>query len=75
LNFFNHKIKIFFILFDKNKNNRKLDIWKDEDLNTISGTIGIISTPFKSREDTYYSYAPDLCRYFSFSIRFYLKNI
>lgn len=45
---------------------KKLVTWSNDNANTIKGTYGAISTPFKTRNTGYYTFIPDMCR----SLRF-----
>jgi hypothetical protein len=41
---------------------RKLVDWGNENANTIKGTYGAVSSPYKTRKNGYYTFIPDMCR-------------
>ena len=41
---------------------RKLVDWGNENANTIKGTFGAVSNPYKTRKNGYYTFIPDMCR-------------
>ena len=42
-----------------------MSIWDDDESNAFKGTYGSVSVPFKTRDQTYYTFIPDLCRHAS----------
>ena len=42
-----------------------MSVWDDEESNAFKGTYGSVSVPFKTRDQSYYTFIPDLCRHVS----------
>jgi len=51
---------------------RKLVDWGNENANTIKGTFGAVSNPYKTRKNGYYTFIPDMCRQVSLKLEIVL---